>query len=346
MDFVCYSDWVELPPSANTLFEQASRESIFFSRPWFENLSNTVLAKQQTVFLACVVEKDNVLAIIPLVKNADGQLAPLTHLYSSLYTALLLENIKDEAIQCLVDGLNRLPTKTFQFSPVAEKDSNLQKLQPFMQASGFECHENFRFYNWTHFVQGQSFEEYMLERPPRVRNTIARKQRKLQREQGYDIQLFTDKNIDLAMKDFKAVYQASWKAKELYEEFITGLANNLSKSGWLRLAILYIAGKPAAAQFWFVVHQKASIFKLAYDETWKQYSPGSILIHYLMQYVIEVDKVIEIDFLTGNDKYKQDWMTERRQRVAVFCGKPKQPPVRTGSKTKSLLSFLKNKTKS
>ena len=38
----------------------------------------------------------------------------------------------------------------------------------------------------------------------------------------------------------------------------------------------------AAAQLWFFVQGKASIFRLAYDEEWKRYSPGSILTAYLM----------------------------------------------------------------
>jgi CelD/BcsL family acetyltransferase involved in cellulose biosynthesis len=99
----------------------------------------------------------------------------------------------------------------------------------------------------------------------------------------------------------------------------------LSAAGWLRLAILTIEDKPAAAQFWFVAHGKASIFKLVYDETWKHYSPGSILISYLMEHVIEKDKVEEIDFLTGNDAYKQDWMSERRKRWTVSFFKPNKP---------------------
>jgi len=40
-----------------------------------------------------------------------------------------------------------------------------------------------------------------------------------------------------------------------------------------------------------------------------------------MEYVIDIDKVDEVDFLTGNDAYKQDWMSERRQRYALSCVK-------------------------
>ena len=159
----------------------------------------------------------------------------------------------------------------------------------------------------------------MAARPARLRNTIDRKQRKLEREQGYDMRLYIDNDLQKALADYNAIYTASWKANEIFGEFIEGLVTNMSGQGWLRLAILYIAGQPAAAQIWFVVNARASIFKLAYDESWKQFSAGSILTSYLMKQVIDVDKVDEIDFLTGNDAYKQDWMTERRQRWRLGC---------------------------
>jgi len=169
---------------------------------------------------------------------------------------------------------------------------------------------------------------WLLARPARVRNTIARKQRKLEREHGYNIRLFTGDEVPPAMMDYNAIYQASWKAHELFGGLMEGLVSHLSKQGWSRLAILYIEGQPAAAQLWFVVHRKASILRLAYDEVWKQYSPGSILTKYLMAYVIDTDKVEEIDFLMGNETYKQDWMSERRERWGVTCVNQRKPKSR------------------
>jgi CelD/BcsL family acetyltransferase involved in cellulose biosynthesis len=119
------------------------------------------------------------------------------------------------------------------------------------------------------------------------------------------------------MADYHAVYTASWKANEQYVDFLDGMVAALSKPGWSRLAVLYVGNSPVAAQLWFVVHGRASIFRLAYDEAWRQYSPGSILTGHLMEYVIDTDRVEEIDFLTGNDAYKQDWMSERRERFLL-----------------------------
>ena len=121
-----------------------------------------------------------------------------------------------------------------------------QMLQQTMESMGYECHRRFRFYNWIHRVQGQSFEDYMARRPSRVRNTIARKQRKLEREHGYTVSLYTDRHLQQALEDYNTVYRASWKANELYQGFIEGLAESVTDPGWLRLAILYIDDKPAA----------------------------------------------------------------------------------------------------
>jgi hypothetical protein len=55
-----------------------------------------------------------------------------------------------------------------------------------------------------------------------------------------------------------------------------------------------------------------------------------------MQYVIDIDKVEEIDFLTGNEVYKQDWMSVRRQRWRLLFVKRHKPP----SDSSSLVTLL------
>lgn len=325
MEFAGYTTWSELPDSASLLFEQGAHDSIFLSRPWFENLESTALDDGQSMLLACVLDGDRVSAILPLINQDDGHLKGLTHLYSSLHSLLLARQDQQTVLDCLIDGLEKIPIASLKLDPVAEDDGDVLLLQQALEARGYQSHRRFRFHNWFYPVRGRSYEAYMADRPSRVRNTINRKRRRLERERGYAIRLYTEQDLEQGLNDYHAVYRASWKAYEQYEGFVEGLAWMLARSGWLRLAVLYIEDKPAAAQFWFVVHGKASIFKLVYDEAWKRYSPGSILISDLMRHVIDVDKVEEIDFLTGNDAYKQDWMSERRQRWALSFYKPSEP---------------------
>jgi len=325
MKFTCYCNWQQLPKSCEKLFAQAEKQSVFFSREWLENISETALREGQKLLLACVEEGTQVHALLPIAQPTDSESKEWTglqHSYSSLYSFMLNENKEGEVIACLAKGIASLPFQFLSFEPISDEDENMLKLQQALETEGLSCYRSFRFYNWFHRFNGQSYDEYMAERPSRLRNTIQRKQRKLEREHKCTIKLFTKEDAIQAMPDYFAAYNASWKAHEQYQNIVMGFMQKFAPNDWVRIAILSIDEQPAAVQLWFVVHGKASIFRLAHDQQWSQYSPGSILMAYLMQHVIGVDKATEIDFLTGNDRYKQDWMDQRRKRWSLICQKP------------------------
>ena len=343
MEFKCFNWWDQLPPHSDTLFAQAEKESLFFSLPWYKNLTTTSLKKDQSLVIASVIDDDNKpLAILPLINDNSGNWVSLNHvMLTSLYTLILAQADKQQqqsTIECLAKGLSQLSLQSLMLAPIAENDEPIRLLRLALESYGFECNRFLRFANWYHLVEEQTGDDYMASRPSILRNTIARKQRKLAREHNYQIRLYTDKIPQSVLEDYYAVFKASWKPKEIYRETISGFIRTVSQQGWTRLAILYIDKQPAAAQLWFVVHKKANIFKLAYDESWKNYSPGSILTQYLMKYVIDQDKVKEIDFLTGNDRYKHDWMTQRRQRWRLLCSRNKK-----AEKTNNIVSKIAGK---
>ena len=339
MEFVCYTDWNQLPESANALFEQGEKDSIFLSRPWFESLTATALDADHGMVLACVVTGDKVMAMLPLMEHSEVKIwYSLRHGFTPLYSLLLSDDDQEQVLNCLAQALSELPVKGLLLEPVADDDSTLNIFQRVMETAGFRCEHSFRDYNWIYRLQGQSYEDYMAVRPAHLRNTITRKKRKLEREHGFEIHLYMGDEVPQHMAEYNAVYNASWKQNEISNaEFMDHFVGCFSRVDWSRLAILYVKGQPVAAQLWFVCHGKASIFRLAYDKAWRRYSTGSILTSFLMAYVIDTEKVKEIDFLTGNDFYKQDWMSERRERFLLSCIKSPRP----ASKLKQFAESLK-----
>jgi hypothetical protein len=325
MEFVCYSHWEQLPDSATSLFALAQQQSLFFSRQWFENLAANAADDSQHLSLACVVDRGDLLAVLPLWTGGDGNWRALSSYYTSLFTLLLAEARPHAVFDCLAQGLAGKGIKTLRLEPVAAADPDVAQLQQALERHGFDSQRLFHFVNWSHAIEGQSFDQYFAQRPTRLRNTIARKRRKLSREHAAEIRLYTGGDLEQAIVDYSTVYKASWKDGERFTGFVPALIRTMAASGWLRLAILYIDGQPAAAQIWFVVHGRASIFRLVYDERWQQYSPGSILTAYLMERVIDTDKVDSVDFLTGNERYKQDWMSERNERWRLVFVKKTEP---------------------
>lgn len=319
--FVSYSRWCQLPAAADSLFDHSAGESMFLTREWFEALGTTTPEDGQSLLLACVVDRERLQALLPLI-GTNGYWQSLNHRYTALFSLLLAAERQEETLHCLAEGLSQIPIHSFQLAPVAEDDSNLLGLQQALTHFGYESQQHFFFYNWFHRTEQQSFDQYMAGRSAQLRNTIARKRRKLEREHECEIRMIRGDEVQQGLIDYHTVYRASWKAHEQYLDLLDAAAINLSLPDWTRLAVLYIDGRPAAAQLWFVVQGKASIFRLAYSERWKRYSPGSILTAYLMQHVIDSDKVEEIDFLTGNEPYKQEWMSQRRQRWRVLFTRP------------------------
>ena len=340
MEFIYFSEWHQLPSSANALFEVSEQKSLFLSRRWFENITEYALPEGQSLLLACVLEDGYVLAILPMLQCAQGSLSALSGRFTTLYSLLLADSYQQNVVlTCLAKGLANLPVHPIRFEPVDAADQKMMFLRESLESCNFKSEAYLRFYNWSHVVNGESFEQYMETRPSHLCNTIQRKQRKLEREHGYDIQLFKLDDIDQALSDYSIVYKASWKANEFFSEFTPNLVRSLSQLGWLRLVILYVKQQPVAAQIWFVVHRKANIYRLVYDDHWKAYSPGSILTQYMMRYVIDIDKVTEIDFLTGNENYKQDWMTVRKERLGYVFAKEGK----LDNRFKQTIYFFKNK---
>lgn len=168
--------------------------------------------------------------------------------------------------------------------------------------------------SWTADVRGQSFAAYWAARPGRLRSTYKRKAKA-----AVEIEVTT--HFDpAAWAEYEAIYAESWKPEEGSTAFLRSYAQSESDAGRLRFGIARHAGTAIAAQLWSVDHGVAYIHKLAHRESSVALSPGTLLSHALFEHVIDNDRVATIDFGTGDDAYKADWMTTRTMlcRVELF----------------------------
>jgi hypothetical protein len=211
------------------------------------------------------------------------------------------------------------------FQPLDPASSFFASLKTAFRNHAYLSGEFFCFGNWYLPVEGRSFESYFHGLRSVLRHTIERAQRKLANAHAARIELIqsADENLEKAIADFVSVYQRSWKRPEPYPEFIPGLCRVAAQAGWLRLGILYADEQPVAAQIWLNSPAKAAIYKLAYDERYTKLSVGSVLTAEMFRHALDVDKVQEIDYLVGDDPYKRDWMSHRRERRGLIAFNPR-----------------------
>lgn len=167
-------------------------------------------------------------------------------------------------------------------------------------------------------VAGRSYGEYLATRPGPLRTTLKRKAAKVA------VTIETAFNPD-SWAAYETIYASSWKPEEGSPAFLRRFAQEEGAAGRLRLGVARADGVPVAAQFWTVEHGTAFIHKLAHTEESKPLSPGTTLSAALFEHVIDRDGVDLVDFGTGNDSYKRDWMEEVRPRYRLEVVRPLWP---------------------
>lgn len=333
-----YPSFNDLPHGYKHLFEEAASRSFYYSLPWFKNLAENILGDDDKIRIYGV-ETTNpartpVAALAmwhksPLKKTFQtSRLSGLSNYYSSLFGPVLDASWSDisETLQELARaiGSDNPLWDVIDLHPLDVDSPLFQRLAQSLQSTGMIVEPYFCFGNWYLPVNGRSYREYVTTLPSVVKNTIARKSRKLEKIGRIRIEIATNvHDLRNATEAYNRVYKASWKAQEPHPFFMPRLIQICAEMGWLRLGLVYVNEEPAAAQLWIVNGEVASIYKLAYDERFAHLSVGTILTARLMEYVLDVDKVREVDYLTGDDSYKKEWMSHRRERWGIMAFNPR-----------------------
>ncbi|MEB0012028.1 GNAT family N-acetyltransferase [Glaciimonas sp. Gout2] len=303
----------------------------FFSTlPWFEHLAETALSHRHRLRLYCI-ESGVERLLLPMCHKVNRnrffgtrRLTALANYYTPLFGPVGMPSDTQTAemlTALLRAAANDKPQwDTIDLHPLDVDGKTFACLLAGFQAASMPIQRYFCFGNWYLDVNGRDYQAYFNGLSSKLRNTITRRSRQLVDAKRLRIEIVCDaKDIEKSITDYEEIYRSSWKENEVFPTFIPGLIRSCAKQGALRLGIAYVDDQPAAAQIWIVHHRVASIYKLAYNERFTKLSIGTILTSRLMQQVIDIDKVREVDYLTGDDAYKKDWMSHRRERWGIIA---------------------------
>lgn len=310
---------------------------VFYSMPWFENLERHGTSPgDRVIALSCAsLSTGTPLGCLPLRVAPEGPAAVygpvllgLSNFYSSLYgpvgDATPMSVATCRAVLRFLRRQGDVPG-VIDLQPLDVDAPFYANWQHALTAEGYLFDSYFCFGNWYLDVAGRSFDAYFPSVPSRIRNTVKRGRKKLEDSGSWSLRIFRgpEQDLEQAIADFDSVYRSSWKVPEPFPAFVPNLIRTAAGQGWLRLGVLRVGDVPVAAQLWLVHEHRALIYKLAYDEAYKRLSAGSVLTTELFRNAIDVDRVVEIDYLTGDDGYKADWMSHRRERRGLVAFDPR-----------------------
>lgn len=279
---------------------------------WFALLAGTGLVP----LVAMASDADDSAALA--LTESGGRIVPLRNWYSFTWRELAPAGPQGDRLLEAIARQLRSRGWRVTLEPVPGEDGSADRLARAFRAAGWLVALEPCDINHVLPVRGRSFAEYWETRPGPLRTTLKRKAKKVETQvlTRFDPQVWAD---------YEAIYAASWKPAEDHPAMLRAFAEAEGAAGRLRLGIARAEGLAVAAQAWTVENGTAYIHKLAYLESHKHLSAGTTLTAELFRHVIDEDRVALVDFGTGDQSYKADWMEEVRPRFRIDCLDPARP---------------------
>lgn len=326
MSVTVYSDVDEIPADIARHMAYGSGRDFFTSLEWFRCLCRFGVGgeRRPRIYIARPEGGAGLCALFCLAHEGARRLDSMTTYFSMDFAPVTA----DEGA-ALLDGIlafiaaERPRWRILNFRMMADAGAR-RRMCAGLRRQGFLVNSYFQFENYFEDGIKGDFEVYYDSRSSRVKNTIRRKERRLLKDHAVRIDLrndFHEPTIDA----YERIYALSWKGGEEFPQFIREMCRTAAALGLLRMGVLHVDDVPAAAQLWLLSNGRAVVYKLAYDEAFRDYSVGSILTRDMMKYVIEGDNVTEIDYGVGSEQYKADWMTAKRSIMGLEAFNMRSP---------------------
>lgn len=284
----------------------------FGRREWFERLEAT-----QARPVYAVAEDSSGAVVLPLRRNGR-RLESLLNWYGFTWRPLATPyGSLDSLLITLGQALSAQATHIV-LDRIPDEDGTARQLERAFGRAGWfvtrkECDTN-RILS----VDGRDYGTYVDGRPGALRTTLKREAKRVE----VKLVEYFDEDI---WASYDSIYAESWKPEEGDPALLRAFAQAEGAAGRIRLAVASHNGEAVAAQFWTVEDGTAYIHKLAHRESAKPLSPGTALTAVLMEHVIDRDGVKLVDFGTGDDGYKRDWMDDMRPRYRLQCWRKRDP---------------------
>ena len=292
----CFNDLDAVAQDAGGALDRDAQPRLYDRLSWFRLLHDYVPpAGELTVWRAREGDKTAWLFLAVEGRKASA--------YAAWYSLRFKGIGESDVMTPLAEAIRKSGIAEVELAPIEDPEP----LAAAFRAAGWRVRLTEKTGNWRVGTEGEDFAAYWAKRPGQLRSTAKRKAKAA----GLEIEIF-DRFDSGAWAAYEEVYRASWKPEEGSFAFLRALAEQEGEAGTLRLGVARKDERPVAVQLWLIEHKEATIHKLAYREDAKELSPGTILGEAMFRRAIDEDGVKIIDYGTGDDAYKRDWMAERR----------------------------------
>lgn len=302
------SDW-------QTLYDRIQRTHIFQSPQWYESYLTTLSMEPDNFHIVAIYEQGRIRAIIPVNRHIH-KIAGLEFIILEVpehpditYRDILTDNqsppIDIYELLCKNRDMQRLlPWDMLRIKKAYGTSSAMQMVPAATGAQYFK-----KKVGTCGMLFLAPFEIMVNKLSKNSRKKWRNKRNQLQKQPGFRYQTARSAmELKEAYRLFLEVESSGWKGQEesaikfnkQSNEFYKKLLTIFSLSGSCEINLLWIEGKPVAAEYVLIGPTDAYTLKAGYNESYKSFSPGHFLLEYMMQHYHETHSHIRwLNLMSG-----------------------------------------------
>jgi len=317
-----------LAPSWQVLFDRVSDASPFQSWEWLSSCWRE--APRGRLWILCARDRGLLVGILPLVVSRYRGLpirrvsflgAPL----SDYHDALALREHRDACRDAFAAHLLR-HADAWDLVDLTDvpKESSLARLGAAKHRLEVAHHRV-----CPYVPLPDSWDAYRATLGKRLRATLGRKRRKLERELDARFDLAGEAELAPTLEALFELHDRRWQQRGLSGAFSDEAVRRIHRRaaplflrrGWLRLHRLTVAGETRAVYYCFQRAGRVYYYLSGFDLALERYSAGTVLLGQVVASAI-AEGARELDFLRGDENYKYEWGAIDRTTVRIVVSKP------------------------
>ena len=332
-EITSYTQFLELSLDWNQLVAKDNTYKPFISFEWFQLWLNHFLHDNR-VFILALFRQQRLVFIAPFFLRYDKyasipikKVEFIGNVYSPLKSFISGDssvNLKELYLSYIIKYLynNAIDWDMLDLYPLSEHDQNANVLLKVIKEAG--CQNRYQPYSTSFFSRtlARTGGDYINTRSAATRQNLRRRRRGLEKLGDLEFRMIANpNNIDQYIEYYYQVYAKSWKKREeIGPTFHGDLAKLAASKGWLRLGMLFLNNIPIAAEFCILSDSAAVFLKIAYDEEFRKYGPGNIVMSETIKHMIDNDSITELDLGLGDEAYKKSWVDQEMEmsRLTIF----------------------------
>ena len=318
------------------LCDESGDEEVFYRPEWalayllgFEPTADVIIisawAGERLRGILPLVRRRIVVAGFPVVK-----LALPANVHSLRASLTICPGEEGEAaLKALWQAVKNLPGwDTLDVANVVE-GSGLDRLLALAQTDGYRTARK-RTYQTLYLPISASTLDKSARPPwlagtrPKFRSHLRRARRQLEEQGTLEVKHYSVADPE-ALEKFYALEASGWKGAEgtaikcgpHTRQFYDAVAQAAARDGYLSLDFLELNGKPIAGHFGFNLRGRYFLAKAGYDEAFRRYGPGQLLVNEILGQTLERG-LREFDFVGPATWDESRWASARRTNYRVF----------------------------